>query len=951
MAQRNYFLRKLSSYVSSAPKTYVNSVADFSGGLNTSKSAHLIAKNQTSLMSNLMFKNGGLYPRPSQKLGKGGVGEITACYEKPYYSSLGNPHMIYAANGSLYSLELEHFSDIRKDEDVELAEDDENQPVYKGDIEYNPKEIEIEGTYTIPTGKGGVFFEFGGALYYKARGCYIKIKENEPTYKYDLWDIIEGAYGGEPSSQHIRNVQKGTKHTEDTESKANAFIVYAAMKKGAAFIKTLDSSENKYLITEPRYYYAAGKVGHGTTYSPSAVCGNTTTYYCNVPLFVNTLDAVADFIKTYICAKKKENSDEDLYTAAQKALISAKCEQFKEDVRELYYPDKVNGAYPSWFTDLTTDSEGKKLDYFTMPNSIEINEDAEEDVQKIQKQKAAYVNKLGNLYPNALENRLTGMKVYVDSLLKKIGDVGSSDTLSKGDFKAISLSKGNNFEDIYIPTVGIGVQPNGTGATLIQAENRLTPLMRFEYCGDGTTKVFSVPIEGYVIDEAYTVTVQIGDNKNYGYSNASGSTITFASAPAKGTNNVVITMALKPDTSTKKNTYSSKTEKELKKIIESVEERQKAYDAFMDCDIATVYGGGYEDTIVVFAGSLSQPNAYFWSGIGEVADASYIPFDYYNLTGKSDAITGFGVQQAFLAIFSERAVGKANLTLEDAGDISLISLDYKSISTSIGCDVKNSIQLVENCLIFANTYGGVYRLSQTSDYNENCVERLSENINAESENFEGLLGYLRRAEAVCSYDDGKRYVLFASSHGEDGFSKAFVWDYSIYYYYGGGIAWFLWDGLKFSGTCRYKNTLYAVGKAGDFEDDAVIIFSEEDKTYTDFESAPVEYVYVIPPSVMGSYANEKEVAKAVFTVDRDVPTDTSITYLTDFERRRDLTDIIVKAKESNPFSMVFVRRPRSLRVHHLSLRLECKEAGKGFSLLTAQLFFKYMQEEKTYLDR
>lgn len=945
MAQRNYFLRKLSSYVSSAPKTYVNSVADFSGGLNTSKSAHLIAKNQTSSMSNLMFKNGGLYPRPSQKLGKGGVGEITACYEKPYYSSLGNPHMIYAANGSLYSLELEHFSDTRKDEDVELAEGDENQPVYKGDIEYNPKEIEIEGTYTIPTGKGGVFFEFGGALYYKARGCYIKIKENEPTYKYDLWDIIEDVYGGEPDGYDINDVRKGRKHTEDTESKANAFIVYAAMKKNYAFTKTLDATNNKYLISEFDYYTS-------TTSEFAAVRRGATSeqYASNVAFFVNVLDAAADFIKTYICAKKKENSDEDLYTAAQKALISAKCERFKEDIRELYYPDKVNGEYPSWFTNLITTSEGEP-NWFVMPKSIEIDEDAEEDVQKIQKQKAAYVNKLGNLYPNALENSLTGMKVYVDSLLKKIGDVGSSDTLSKGDFKAISLSKGNNFEDIYIPTVGIGVQPNGTGATLIQAENRLTPLMRFEYCGDGVTKVFSVPIEGYVIDEAYTVTVQIGDNKNYGYKNASGSTITFDSAPAKGTNNVVITMALKPDTSTKKNTYSSKTEKELKKIIEGVEERQKAYDAFMDCDIATVYGGGYEDTIVVFAGSLSQPNAYFWSGIGEVADASYIPFDYYNLTGKSDAITGFGVQQAFLAIFSERAVGKANLTLEDAGDISLISLDYKSISTSIGCDVKNSIQLVENCLVFANTYGGVYRLSQTSDYNENCVERLSENINAESENFEGLLGYLRRAETVCSYDDGKRYVLFASSYGENGFSKAFVWDYSIYYYYGGGIAWFLWDGLNFSGTCRYKNTLYAVGKAGDFEDDAVIIFSEEDKTYTDFESTPVEYVYVIPPSVMGSYANEKEVAKAVFTVDRDVPTDTSITYLTDFERRRELTDIIVKAKESTPFSMVFVRRPRSLRVHHLSLRLECKEAGKGFSLLTAQLFFKYMQEEKTYLDR
>ena len=159
MANGNYFTRKLSSYVSRAPQTYVNSISAFSGGLNTSKSAHLIEKNETPYMKNLMFENGGLYPRMSQFLGKYAQSEIVSCYEKPYYSYLGNPHLIYCAGGALYSLKLEHISSTGKagNSDVILSGDD-----LKGEITATPKEIEIEGSYDIPEVRGVVFFDFRG---------------------------------------------------------------------------------------------------------------------------------------------------------------------------------------------------------------------------------------------------------------------------------------------------------------------------------------------------------------------------------------------------------------------------------------------------------------------------------------------------------------------------------------------------------------------------------------------------------------------------------------------------------------------------------------------------------------------------------------------------------------------------------------------------------------------
>ena len=953
MANGNYFIRKLSSYVSRAPQTYVNSISAFSGGLNTSKSAHLIEKNETPYMKNLMFENGGLYPRMSQFLGKYAQSEIVSCYEKPYYSYLGNPHLIYCAGGALYSLKLEHISSTGKagNSDVILSGDD-----LKGEITATPKEIEIEGSYDIPEARGGVFFEFGGSLFYKARGCYIKIKQNEPENKYKLDEIFEEVLNADESNKlygiNLSRVASGSLTVYcETEGKAKAFLAYAA-SEGYIFGSTLISEgeySGKYKIKGYDKYNAVRTL-------------SSDTFDLSVKDYVSAFENFAGFLLNYLSGLKGSD-DNNKYSAEQISAISEECVEFKNEIKDIYYPAKVGSEYPEWFLNM---SECPRKEY-------KITDDMAQSEKDVKTQKNAYIRKLNGIYGDKAKNKLENMGGYFDGLLDRLSKVASGESLSVSEFKAVSLSNANKNDDIYIPTVATGLSVNGTGAILLQAENRLTPLMKFKYCGDGQTTKYYFPV-GQAIDTSYGVWVDVGDGN--GDSPISASEIKkegisnlgvpkyyyeFKSAPQKGTNNVTFTFALKREV--------RKTESEdfYAKIYESDTERKKSYESFMECDIATVYGGGYEDVTVVFGGSESQKNAYFWSGIGEVADASYIPFDYYNLTSTADAITGFGVQQAFLAIFSERSVGKSNLSVVDVDGLSLISLGYSSISTTIGCNVKHSIQLVENCLIFANTYGGIYRLSQTSDYNENSVERISEKVNADCEDSVGLLSSLRSADTCCSIDDGKRYMLFLSRHAgnESDFARTFIWDYSLYYYGGGLLSWFYWEGVDISSAVRYKDKIYACGKArerveevnsegngiSEVRKDAVIILDGDKKIYSDFGDFAIDYVYVIPPSVMGSYSNEKEVSKACFTVDRDVPTRTEITYISDFERRRDLTDIIVKKNEKTPFSMVFIRRPRAVRVHHLSVRLECNECGSGFSMLTSQIFFKYMQEERTYLER
>ena len=345
MAYGNYFIRKLSSYVSRAPQTYVNSISAFSGGLNTSKSAHLIEKNETPYMKNLMFENGGLYPRMSQFLGKYAAREIVSCYEKPYYSYLGNPHLIYCAGGALYSLKLEHISSTGKagNSDVILSGDD-----LKGEITATPKEIEIEGSYDIPEVRGGVFFEFGGSLFYKARGCYIKIKQNEPENKYKLDEIFEEVLNANESNKlygiNLSSVASGSGSLSvycETEDKAKAFLAYAA-SEGYIFSYELISAggdSGKYRIQGCDKYNAVRAL-------------SSYEFALSVTDYVSAFENFAGFLLNYLSGLKDSDGNSK-YSAVQISAISEECEEFKNEIKDIYYPAKVGSEYPGWCSNMS----------------------------------------------------------------------------------------------------------------------------------------------------------------------------------------------------------------------------------------------------------------------------------------------------------------------------------------------------------------------------------------------------------------------------------------------------------------------------------------------------------------------------------------------------------------------------------------------------------------------
>ena len=86
----------------------------------------------------------------------------------------------------------------------------------------------------------------------------------------------------------------------------------------------------------------------------------------------------------------------------------------------------------------------------------------------------------------------------------------------------------------YIPTVYTAMTPNGAG-TMLENVNRLTGKRKVKYSPDGSTAVFYLPEKD--VDEVVSVE---GTDKTWKLDSKKG-TVTFASAPDKGVNSVVIT--------------------------------------------------------------------------------------------------------------------------------------------------------------------------------------------------------------------------------------------------------------------------------------------------------------------------------------------------------------------------------------------------------------------------
>ena len=332
---------------------------------------------------------------------------------------------------------------------------------------------------------------------------------------------------------------------------------------------------------------------------------------------------------------------------------------------------------------------------------------------------------------------------------------------------------------------------------------------------------------------------------------------------------------------------------------------------------------------------------------------SYFPDSCFNLVGDTeDPVTGFGRQYSDTIVFKAHGVGKLVFTVENVDGRHTISFTYQNINSKVGCDLPWSIQLIENNLVFCNTYQGVQILRSSSAAYENNVECISRNVHGQgtsmrvmhqvdSTAINGLLEDVRAGGVVTSFDDDDRYWLCANG-------KVYLWDYVISTY--SKPSWFYFTDVDgeayFRDDEHRKYHLDARGRVTRFG-----------RTFLDYGKA-IEKLYRFPTQHFGDYNRLKDVVECVFSVRSDTDSKMEILYESDYEKRRDLTvlrsvswrlvprSLAYRALVVQKFAHVAHRKPGCRHVRHFTMQLYNNEPAQDLSILSAQIYFKFQGRDR-----
>lgn len=374
-----------------------------------------------------------------------------------------------------------------------------------------------------------------------------------------------------------------------------------------------------------------------------------------------------------------------------------------------------------------------------------------------------------------------------------------------------------------------------------------------------------------------------------------------------------------------------------------------AYSAVMDCKYA-FSGGGKDSLCILLGGCPSQPNAVFWNSNDSVSmNPAYFPMSYYNLVGDTeDAVTGFGRQYSDLIVFKERSIHKLEYDTQTLDGRELISFTAKPVNAKTGCDLPWTIQLIENNLVFCNTYTGAHILLSSSAAYENNVASLSLKVNEGRHELPGLLPFVRNGvddagSYVYSFDDDHRYWLVYGG-------TAFLWDYEVSSYT--DPSWFCFTQL--GGAVFFRDAAHNTYIVGDIPKMPVSTVGGltlfKSGLYSDY-GRPIYKHYQFAVQTLGSFTRQKDVVQVVFALPGDVPASVNLGYLTDLGARDDTTPLTVTPPAQitgiNPLGPVIaVRRPDCRHVRSFSMTLKDNTADKGLAIVSAQVLYKYTTPER-----
>ena len=563
---------------------------------------------------------------------------------------------------------------------------------------------------------------------------------------------------------------------------------------------------------------------------------------------------------------------------------------------------------------------------------------------------------------------------------------GSYIQITRSDVAGGNGFIGSRVEEIaYTPTIILNANPDTGSGDMYQPENRLSARKRVIYnagytekeltkIGDGTKDSFYLPytledgglrgakavyIDGTLVDEEdYHLAIGTGKLKFYGEPPGDGATILVVAEiacvdyhlPVKQIDSVDSVKVNGVELDASEYTVNPRqgivtfynappvTVPPTNNTVEIVyaKANAEAADSIMSCAYAATYGAG-RGLVIVLGGCEAAPNAFFWGGNTDVGmDASYWPMTNYNYTGRSEeAITGFGKQYSQLIVFNERSVGKADMETVDLDGRDTISFTYQNINDEIGCDMPNSIQLIENNLVWCNKKTGAYMLRDSSAANENNVISISGKVNGDMDERPYLLYDAEHAERVCSFDDGQRYWLCL-----DG--TVYLWDYAISGYK--DPSWFYLTDIPAVAFYRDGQKTYHIDRNGRFT-----VF---ERTYKDYDGS-IDKVYQFPAQNFGTYDRLKDIWYIILSVRSDTSSDIKLTYQCDYGDWHELMNIRTMNWKLVPRDLSFrslqvkrydapaKRKPGLKHVHHFGLRLENNDPGKDLTVVSAQIYWRF----------
>lgn len=305
-------------------------------------------------------------------------------------------------------------------------------------------------------------------------------------------------------------------------------------------------------------------------------------------------------------------------------------------------------------------------------------------------------------------------------------------------------------------------------------------------------------------------------------------------------------------------------------------------DTLYSCKVCTAFGGNSSGgTRIFFTGNKDKKGYYYKS---HVLDPLYVGSDEYEIFGDGcENVTSVIRMYGSLIVFTDKSVYRMTCNLTSGS----VYYAVKELSCEAGCDCPDTVQLIDNRVVFANSQKGVFIVDSADDSGEHNIKPISGNI------LSGEGGFLDNdtelIKNACSIDYGRRYMLFVGN-------RAYIWDYNKTFFaeynnYAKAqerLCWYMYDGVY--GDMLYENGGRLISfcrQTGDFYE----FCDEGDVSQTEFCIRSCDENF-------GSDFSRKLVTEFEITAESEAAKDVKLVLYTDGERYYERNLLFADGKET-----------------------------------------------------